>query len=58
MTGRSAKRLQLGVNLGDTAPTEPLLLAGGMCTHKVSLTSPAEIDAKLLGWLRAAYDRG
>ncbi|MFC5929636.1 DUF4287 domain-containing protein [Cryobacterium melibiosiphilum] len=53
----SAKRLQLGINLGDTPPTERLLLAGGMCTHKVSVTSAAEIDAELLGWLRAAYDR-
>lgn len=53
----SVKRLQLGLNLGDTPPTERLLLAGGMCTHKVSVTSGADIDAQLLGWLRAAYDR-
>ena len=52
----SAKRLQLGLNLGDTAPSGRLLLAGGMCTHKVSITAFEEIDAELLGWLRAAYD--
>ncbi|TFD47323.1 DUF4287 domain-containing protein [Cryobacterium frigoriphilum] len=53
----SAKRLQLGVNLGDTPPTERLLLTGGMCTHKVSVTALSEVDAELLAWLRAAYDR-
>lgn len=53
----SAKRLQLGINLGDTAPTDRLLVAGGMCTHKVSVTTVAEVDAELLDWLRAAYER-
>ncbi|SEN71644.1 DUF4287 domain-containing protein [Cryobacterium luteum] len=52
----SAKRLQLGINLADAAPTDRLLLAGGMCTHKVSVTGLAEVDAELLGWLRAAYE--
>ncbi|WP_166788211.1 hypothetical protein [Cryobacterium glaciale] len=50
-------RLQLGINLADAAPTDRLLLAGGMCTHKVSVTtSLADVDDELLGWLRAAYE--
>ena len=53
----SATRLQLGINLGDTVPTGRLLAAKGMCTHKVSLASATEIDAELLDWLRAAYER-
>ncbi|GEP27881.1 MULTISPECIES: DUF5655 domain-containing protein [Cryobacterium] len=52
----SAKRLQLGVNLADAAPTDRLLLAGGICTHTLSVTSLAEVDPELLGWLRAAYE--
>ncbi|TFD24183.1 hypothetical protein E3T31_02375 [Cryobacterium sp. TMS1-13-1] len=51
----SAKRLQLGINLAGAPATERLLLAGGMSTHKVSVASLAEVDAELLGWLRAAY---
>jgi len=53
----SAKRLQLGINLKGTPPTDRLLEAGGMCTHKVSVSSAAEIDDELIGWLRDAYER-
>ena len=52
-----SKRLQLGINLKGTPPTERLLAAGGMCTHKVWVTGEDEIDDELIGWLRAAYDR-
>lgn len=53
----SATRLQLGINLGDTPPTDRLLAAKGMCTHKVSVTSLADVDTELLDWLRGAYGR-
>ena len=52
----SAKRLQLGVNLKDAPPTDRLLAASGMCTHKVSLVSVDEVDDELLAWLKSAYD--
>ncbi|MET0673589.1 MAG: DUF5655 domain-containing protein, partial [Microbacterium pygmaeum] len=52
----SATRIQLGINLRGAEATDRLRPATGMCTHKVSLCSPAEVDAELLGWLRAAYD--
>ena len=52
----SAKRPRLGINLADAPATDRLLLAGGMCTHKVSVARLAEVDAELLGWLRAAYE--
>lgn len=29
---------------------------GGMCRYKVRLGSPDEVDAELVGWIRAAYD--
>jgi hypothetical protein len=27
-----------------------------MVTHRVRVTDPAQVDAELIGWLRAAYD--
>lgn len=29
---------------------------GAMCTHRVQVTSVAEIDAELLGWIEEAYE--
>ena len=29
----------------------------GMCTHKVGVRGPDEVDDELVGWLRQAYDR-
>ncbi len=52
----SATRLQLGVNLRGTAPTDRLRAAGGMCTHRVDVASADEIDAELVGWLHEAYE--
>jgi hypothetical protein len=48
--------MQLGINLGDTPPTERLVAATGMCTHKVSLTSIDDVDRELVAWLRQAFD--
>ncbi|MGO4691274.1 DUF4287 domain-containing protein [Glaciibacter sp. 2TAF33] len=53
----SAGRIQLGVNLPGLSPTDRLLPAGGMCSHKVSLASVDDMDGQVLAWLRAAYDR-
>jgi len=52
----SATRLQLGLNLRAAAATERLRVAGGMCTHRVDVTSSGEIDAELIGWLHEAYE--
>lgn len=32
------------------------LPAGGMCQYKVRLADVGEVDAELVGWIRAAYD--
>ncbi|SFS15336.1 protein of unknown function [Microbacterium sp. cf046] len=53
----SANRLQLGINLRGTAPTDRLRAAGGMCTHRVDVASDAEIDAELIAWLHEAYEQ-
>jgi hypothetical protein len=53
-------RLDLGLKLPGVAPTERLQAAGGFgsgqITHRVALTSLAEVDHEVLGWLKAAYE--
>jgi hypothetical protein len=59
MVGPATKeQIDIGLN-AKSLPTHPRLKAlppGGMCQYAVRLSSAAEIDAALLGWLRAAYD--
>ena len=53
-------RVDLGLNLKDVEPTERLqggVVFSGMCSHKVAITAPAEIDAEVIAWLNQAYDR-
>jgi hypothetical protein len=54
----SASRVDVGLNMKDVPPTERLLAEkpGGMCQYKVKLTSAAEVDRELVGWLKRAYD--
>lgn len=54
----SATRVDVGLNMKDVPATERLVAEkpGGMCQYKVRLTSPAEVNAELVGWLRRAYD--
>lgn len=47
--GLNAKGLAGGDRLVEKKP-------GGMCQYTVRLSSPEEVDAELVGWLRAAYD--
>jgi hypothetical protein len=53
----SAKRVELGLNLPSREPTERLQGSTGMCTHRVNLTSPSEVDSDVIAWLEAAYDQ-
>ena len=69
---RRSKQFALGqpstkdrYDLGLALKGEPLvgrLEAAGswnsMVSHRVRLSSPADVDAELVGWLRAAYERG
>ena len=52
--------IDLGLKLPGVAPTERLQAAGNFgsrqITHRVVLTSEAEVDNEVLGWLRAAYE--
>lgn len=51
-------QMELGLN-AKSLPTDPRLKqlpAGGMCQYTVRFSSVDEIDAKLLDWVRAAFD--
>lgn len=55
----TATRLDVGINLKGTKPTERLEASGSfnaMVSHRVRLSKPAEIDKELLGWLKQAYE--
>jgi hypothetical protein len=52
-------RLDLGLILKDTPASGRLEAAGSfnaMFTHRVRLATRDDLDAEVLGWLRAAYD--
>lgn len=53
----SGGRLEIGFNLRGVEPSGRLESSTGMCTHRVRLSDPAELDAEVVGWLREAYDR-
>lgn len=53
----SGGRLEIGLNLKGEDPTGRLEATTGMCTHRVRLSSPDDLDAEVTGWLREAYDR-
>jgi hypothetical protein len=51
-------RVEVGLNMKDVKGTARLeaLPPGGMCQYKVRLSAPSEVDAELVGWIRAAYE--
>jgi hypothetical protein len=51
-------RVEVGLNVKGLKPNERLqeLPPGQMCNYKVRLGEPREVDAELLGWIKAAYD--
>lgn len=56
----TATRLDVGLNLNGVEATGRLESAAGfnaMCTHRIRLTSAAEVDAEVREWLRTAYER-
>src|SRR5262249_30335724 len=53
-------RIDLGFALGDLQPTGRLVDTGGFAkknriTHRIPLTSEADIDTDITGWLKTAY---
>jgi predicted transport protein len=58
-TPASKSRLDLGLNLKGTPATGRLIeeKPGSMCSHKVKLESPGDVDAEVKAWLKDAYGR-
>lgn len=53
-------RVDLGLKLPGEAPGDRLEASGSfnsMVTHRVRLSGPEDVDAEVIGWLRAAYER-
>lgn len=59
MVGPATKdQIEIGLN-AKVLPADPrlkALAAGGMCQYAVRISSKAEVDTALVGWVRAAYD--
>jgi hypothetical protein len=52
-------RIDLGLKFKDKPTTDRLENSGpfgSMCTHRVQLVDPAEVDSELIGWLQEAYE--
>ena len=57
----TATRIDLGLALEETSVPARLIDTGGLTkkdriTHRIGISSPAEIDAEVKHWLRFAYD--
>jgi len=57
ITPATRDRIDLGINLPGAPADDRVVLAGGMCTHKIAVRAVAEVDTELERWLREAYDR-
>ena len=53
----SGGRLEIGLNLKGVEPNGRLEASTGMCTHRVRLFGPQELNDDVRGWLREAYER-
>ncbi len=52
---KTKTRVDIGINLKGHPGTDRLKPVGGMCTHKVAVTAPGEVDGELRGWISAAF---
>ena len=53
-------RIDVGINLKGVDPNGRLEKSGSfnaMCTHRVRVNSPDDVNDELLGWLRLAYEQ-
>ncbi len=51
-------RVDVGINLKDTAPTSRLEASGSfnsMVSHRVRITDKSEVDKEIISWLKAAH---
>ncbi len=58
ITPATNNRVEVGINCKSLHTDERLIEmpAGSMCNYKVKVTQVDEVDEKLVGWIRQAYD--
>lgn len=52
-------RFEIGINLKGQAPKgrlEAITQANAMCSHRINITDPKDLDRETVGWIKAAYD--
>jgi len=52
-------RIDLGLKIKGKPTTERLENSGpfgAMCTHRVRITEPSQVDKELIGWIKEAYE--
>ncbi len=57
ITAATKSRIDVGINLPGEQANERLQAATGMCTHRIAVSTPDDVDAELIGYLRDAYNR-
>jgi uncharacterized protein DUF5990/uncharacterized protein DUF5655 len=59
LQARTRQRLDMGMRLDGTGPQGRLLSARdlGACTVRLALTTPADVDAEAIAWLREAHEQ-
>ncbi len=58
ITPATRTRVDLGINLKGVAPSGRLEASGNaMCTHRVRLSQPADVDTEVTDWLKQAYGK-
>lgn len=59
LTPASKTRFDIGFNLKGTEPQGKLQAEkpDGICSHKISLATVADIDTEVIGWVKAAFDK-
>ena len=52
-------RFEIGINLKGQAPKgklEAITSANAMCSHKINLAGPGDLDKEVIQWIKTAYD--
>jgi predicted transport protein len=60
LTPASKSRFEIGINLKDhpeEGPLQAINKASAMCSHKIDVNVPDEIDAKVFEYLKKAYNQ-
>lgn len=57
ITPATRTRIDLGLALKGVAPSGRLEAGNAMCSHRVRLSQPVDVDDEVRGWMAAAYAR-